>query len=518
MTHWYIKAPSAMGGTGRAEWAPSTVYSVGDRVVCRRTYASTTRRRWVYECTTGGTSHGSTEPVWPTSSTVNDNGVIWTTRQPITWINASIYLDYIMGVADWTWAAGDYFWVDNSLVTELTGILSLGNVNYNEGNYVIPTYITSTSDLTHEPPTSRAVGAKFRSTSYCEPAASALHFYGCIFEVGYGATSGTPHFYTVNGNNGWYSGITLENCKIKLAYAVTGCYVYYGNSSSNFAPGEARLIDTDIEFTHAGQGIAVELGRSTMFGGAILGVPPTSLFYGVVHYLSGSTSIIGVDLSNASTNLINVTNMQDLSLLISRCKLNSSVNAFTGTLVSARRGANIVVELCSAGTANYKMAVYDFAGTVVDETARVRTGGASDGTTPIAWKMVSTANNCFFALRTPQIATWIDETGVEKTLTVEILHDSVTALKDDEVWLEAVVLTNANYPQALIVTDRGVPVLGGTAQTSSSETWYTVGMANPNRQKLSVVVTPQMKGFVTAKVYFAKPNYTVYVDPKIVVS
>jgi hypothetical protein len=194
------------------------------------------------------------------------------------------------------------------------------------------------------------------------------------------------------------------------------------------------------------------------------------------------------------------------------------VTLFTGTPTALRRGANIVVELCSAGTANFKLATSEFAGTLVDEVTYVRTGGASDGTTPMAWKMVSNANNCFSALRTPQIATWVDETAVAKTLTVEILHDSVTALKDDEIWLEVVALTDANFPQASFTTDKGIPVFGGTAQTSSSATWYTTGMANPNRQKLSVSVTPQMKGFVTAKVHFAKPNYTVYVDPKIVVS
>lgn len=70
-------------------WVANTTYSVGQFVL------PTTLRDWplpfpesvdknhfVYECTTGGTTHATTEPTWPTTEggTVNDNGVIWTAR------------------------------------------------------------------------------------------------------------------------------------------------------------------------------------------------------------------------------------------------------------------------------------------------------------------------------------------------------------------------------------------------------------------------------------------------------
>ena len=61
---------------GIADWATGTAYVVGDRV------EPTTPNGYVYECTTAGTSHASTEPTWPTtgigSSTVVDNTVTWT--------------------------------------------------------------------------------------------------------------------------------------------------------------------------------------------------------------------------------------------------------------------------------------------------------------------------------------------------------------------------------------------------------------------------------------------------------
>lgn len=61
---------------GITDWATATAYSLNDRV------EPTTPNGYVYECTTAGTSHASTEPTWPTtgigSSTVSDGTAVWT--------------------------------------------------------------------------------------------------------------------------------------------------------------------------------------------------------------------------------------------------------------------------------------------------------------------------------------------------------------------------------------------------------------------------------------------------------
>lgn len=57
-----------------AEWDNATAYIVGDRV------QAVGGGSFTYKCTTAGTSHATTEPVWPVSgfgSTVVDNTVIW---------------------------------------------------------------------------------------------------------------------------------------------------------------------------------------------------------------------------------------------------------------------------------------------------------------------------------------------------------------------------------------------------------------------------------------------------------
>lgn len=56
------------------KWTAATVYVAGDII---RPVTISGRS---YKCTTGGTSHGSTQPTWPTTyhGTVSDNGIVWT--------------------------------------------------------------------------------------------------------------------------------------------------------------------------------------------------------------------------------------------------------------------------------------------------------------------------------------------------------------------------------------------------------------------------------------------------------
>ena len=59
---------------GDRAWVANTVYAAG--AIVRPTSANGRS----YKCTTAGTSHGSTQPTWPTTyhGTVSDNGIVWT--------------------------------------------------------------------------------------------------------------------------------------------------------------------------------------------------------------------------------------------------------------------------------------------------------------------------------------------------------------------------------------------------------------------------------------------------------
>ena len=140
----------------------------------------------------------------------------------------------------------------------------------------------------------------------------------------------------------------------------------------------------------------------------------------------------------------------------------------------------------------------------IEETTIVRTGGASDGTTPIAWKIVTTAN-CTYSLpfECPPIAIWNDTTGSAVTATVEGIWGGGAVPHDDEIWLDVEYLGDASSPQGSFVNDGKADLLTTAAnQTSSSETWG----GSTTKFKLAVTFTPQQKGWVYARVKCAKAS------------
>jgi hypothetical protein len=149
--------------------------------------------------------------------------------------------------------------------------------------------------------------------------------------------------------------------------------------------------------------------------------------------------------------------------------------------------------------------------------------------TPISWKVVSAANCQYPSIRleSPEIARYYPQTaaeiagwsaGMTVAVTVEILRDNATNLKDSEVWLEVNAPGTSGFPLGVLTSDAVADVLATAAdQTASSVAWTTTGMTNVNKQKLSVSVVLQNKGWITARVVVAKASVTLYVDPKLTV-
>jgi hypothetical protein len=226
-----------------------------------------------------------------------------------------------------------------------------------------------------------------------------------------------------------------------------------------------------------------------------------------------------VNLSNATTNLVDVSSAGPGRFSFEQCKLAAGVNLKTGTN-PGRHGIEVWLENSDSADTQYRMQRHFYQGDVYSETTVVRTGGASDGTTPLAHKMVSSANATFIVpLYGPDLVIYNSAVGGSKTATVEIIHDSVTNVQDDEVWLEVEYLGTSGFPLSLFATDRMTNILSTAAdQTDSSATWTTTGLANPNTQKLVVTFTPQEVGIIRCRVVVGKASQTVYIDPLITVA
>lgn len=329
--------------------------------------------------------------------------------------------------------------------------------------------------------------------------------------------------YVLISNTNAFHSIHLKDCEITYNSTNANGFLYHGASSSNNSTGLLTLENVTVKFGATAGKYYQSNGRLVVRGGGLHASGPaiTLVLALVVGNHKASAHFDGVDLSSAATAADLVSQVSGGSHVIFRnCKLPAS---WSGNLVKAgdmQPGAVVEMHNCDSGNTNYRLWVECYGGTVKSETTLVRTGGASDGTTGLSWKLTSNANaSLVVPVCTPEIHIWNETTGSSKTVTLEILHDSAAALKDDEIWIEASYFDNTGNPKTTGISDFKTEFLAtGADQTSSSETWTTTGMANPNKQKLAVTFTPQQKGYIRARVCMAKASYTAYVDPKLTVA
>jgi len=241
---------------------------------------------------------------------------------------------------------------------------------------------------------------------------------------------------------------------------------------------------------------------------------PTSLFS------NGSRNVYleGVDLSSAAAGM-NICagggNTEDIRLR--HVKLPTSWSgAFILTAPTQFARAEMIA--CGNTGVNYKYRKKTNGGEVFDETTLVRTDGASNGTTPISYKCVSTSLARFpgVYVEGPELVKWNETVGTPFDVTVELLHDSVTALTNKEVFIEVQYFSEAGSPLGGKVYTHPIDFMATAAAIpSSSKVWTTTGMTNPNTQAITASITPQQAGYVHVRVFVTKPSYTVYFCPRL---
>lgn len=417
-----------------------------------------------------------------------------------TWALAKATLVGASGLASIDTAGDDIYLAS----THAENVSASVNANF-AGTPASPSKIISVSDAA-EPPTTQTAGAvvevsgandllmsgsfytwgiTYKSNRYIghgNTAEAVQHFDNCTFELG---SSGQ---YISNGWGGTRSKVKWSNCNVKFG------------ATSQFILTEGA-------------------GPFVWEGGALTGSTfPSAL---IKTYLQTRAIISGVDLSAgpSTMNLVGVYSSNAHHIVFRNCKLPASWTGslWTGTIAPSSR---IEMHNCDSGDTNYRLWVEDYAGSIKHETAIVRTGGASDGTTQVSWKMAASANAEYPTVRleSPERVIWNETTGSSVTATIEIVTDNVT-LTDAECWLEVMYLGTSGFPLGSWINDAKADVLATAAnQATSTETWTTTGLTTPVKQKLSVTFTPQEKGAIHWRVVLCKASTTVYVDPKLTVA
>lgn len=406
-------------------------------------------------------------------------------------------------------AAGDIFYVSEDH-SETTAGLTLSF----PGTAANPCKVICVDHAGSVPP----VAADLRATAQINVSGSSslnmgtsgVYIDGVIFTTGTGGATGTAAINVGNGNNQM---VVLKNCSLRIASTGANCRINLGSLDSCYS----SLDNTTLSF--AGISHAVKVTGRVVWSNtasALLGTMPTTLFVSGNNADAQVVEVRGIDLSaaGAGKTIVGAGTGPTAVYSFTDCKLNASVT-LAATPASTGSGEIDYVRTGSAGV-SYNQGRYRYSGTLTEETVIVRTGGASDGTTPIAWKIVTTANaHLPVPFEAPPIAIWNDTTGSAVTATLQAIWGGGAVPNDDDIWVEAEYLGDASSPQASFVNDCKANILAaGAGQGAGAGTWG----GSTTKFALAVTFTPQQKGWVLLRVKAAKASSTFYIDPRPVIS
>lgn len=270
----------------------------------------------------------------------------------------------------------------------------------------------------------------------------------------------------------------FDNCQLNLT-ASSGTNVLQFSGSSGLA--QFDLSNTSVSFGAVGQSIKILQARlnwrntpSAIGGSAV----PTNLF--AANTVTCEAFIEGVDLSAVNTTLVAASQASPSHYLLKNCKLNASV-----TISGAQSGGGALVDVIntdSAGT-TYQQQRYYSSGSLVPSTTIARTGGASDGVTPISWNITTTANaSWFFPFYSFAIAIWNTLLSTNRGVTAYGIWNSASLPNNDQIWLEAEYQGASGSPIGSLATQtKANGLAAGTALTAdSTSTWSSAATARAN--------------------------------------
>jgi hypothetical protein len=299
------------------------------------------------------------------------------------------------------------------------------------------------------------------------------------------------------------------NCKFILNSTSGSSRLQFGTTSW----GNCVILENcTLQFGTTGQ--LCPVFGNVIWRNSVAFVPATSIPANLFNVNSGGASFLfeGVDFSAhvAGKVMFSSTN-STCKAVFKDCKMGGGT-IFTGTAGPGQ--LDVVLIRCDTGSANYKEERYSYLGTQTTEAAIVRSGGASDGTTPFSHKIVTTANSRFDQpFECLPISIWNDTVGSAKTVTIE--GNAATLPNNDEIWIDVQYLGSSSSPLASKATSAKATALDTASALSFSAASWAGGTT---AFSMSTTFTPQMKGPFTIYVKAAKASSTLYIDPKPVIT
>lgn len=417
-------------------------------------------------CTTAG-STGSGEPTFSTTTggTTTDSTVTWTCLGAVSsfttiWAaparrlqvahtmnagNTSAWNGYVAAAHTETYSA----------TTTITGAGSSATP---------PVFLCVASSPGSIPPGGADVttGASITSSSGTLTMNGGVHYWGFTF--------GSP---SVTVGSTQSTAFRLTNCTLNLT---TGTLSLGGNYT------RVEFVNTTANWSGAGSSISPGGGtfrwRDTSSALSYASTMSASLFGASAFSV---LECIGVDFSAwTGTNPAVTAGATGARASLVGCKFASTVTLTTTATLPYAYLADFVN--CDSGGAIYRHERGMAAGTQRSDATIYRSGGASDGSTAISWKIAnSTAASFDYPFESMPMGFWNTTTGSAVTLTVEGLYVGAAAPTTAQVWIEAEYFgTSSSTRLSRATTAVSNPLTSGSAGTASTATWTNNATARAN--------------------------------------
>lgn len=380
---------------------------------------------------------------------------------------------------------------------------------------------------------------------------------------------------TINStSNIFAANIAFDSCSLKIG--LSGGF-YAGNTTLTSNNNQAVALSNTTIYSSGSQSfIFVPCGKFTWKNTpSAVNMTANSLFGNGTASSFPSTTIVleGVDLTGftSTTALINATSFNSASFLFTDCKLNST------TVINNPTQEFVSIDLLNSDPTTLNTFQHlTYTGTLKGDQVVTRTNGAATGSTPVSYKISTTATpswiepfECF------PITIWNSQTNTNRVVTIYGIVNDATVPKNDHVWMDieykgssttgmgsyatsgrsGVVSSNVAYSADTSSWSATVParvngatyVAGATIMTSNNagRVFFctTGGVASGSEPagytsavdggsvtdgtavfragcRFSMVTTlsspqPQMAGLIKATVKAARPSMTYYIDPLI---
>lgn len=485
MADFYLKS-----GSGVAEFAQSTAYVGGNRIVPKRSDVGTNHlvaKRWVWECTTAGTS-AAAEPTWPAAATqdtttVVSGGATFTARKPgfssgttIDWTFATIYVDYLVN-ASGAIAAGDTVFVSSAHNESVTGAVTVEG----PGTAAAPHRIVSVTENGATRPVTKTRGAIFTTTGsirFLSNAAKAGQYYfGLIARPGNGvATAQYAEFGGAGTNSDNFA--VVERCAADILTTENTAASRASIGADGAGRGTIRVYDFEVAFAAAQQcvninGFDTEINGLSKYaaGGS---ATPTGSSNGLFR-ANGCKypKIRNLDASAWGTAIVILDAANNANWDIDKVKLPAS---WTGTLIATYFGL---------WSQNYRAVVthyrekygiridHPYHGVMAESTVVRRTNGASILGQALSWAFNTTADTSPASpLFTHGLVYKVlaANVGLAHTFTFEAIANVASAVQNTELWAEADYQDHATDQPGVVSTSFVDPITS-SALAASTEAW-----------------------------------------------